>query len=413
MDDSSTERKGFFSFIDTEYTAPFVLSLYTNRTFVMTTNSDREPWHYLPQNGKTIPTLCQNRTGRDCVFKPVSNCSTKQIQKILEFAAKTNNLTVIDYKSRGMVCKWAPRLNPRSFHELTQDSMVIYQKRECRLFLGRGHVMNKDLIETLIEERNWNISHYEFVALIWSILMRMQNNIQSMVHEVVANSLMKYQWESKRTTIGMPIRGSDKCIPSSDWTQSNDKKFRGSPEMMCFGPHRFLEIAERVKERTNGEADTMIITSEDESIIKVIRNLTAPRAMHAIFNDGDKMPGSGYLWDLGRNIRSNEVEMFQMMLGMLSTIKLQMHARYYIIQRQSNWAHAIWVLSSCIHCQIDGIGSDGNEDEERYCINLKRRETSETIMWDHRLFDQQQNTTDLMNKCYREDRWDPYEIESQ
>ena len=409
MDDSSTERKGFFGFIDTEYTAAFTLSLYTNRTFVMTTNSDREPWHYLPQNGKTIPTLCQNRTGRDCIFKPVSNCTMKQIENIIAYAKRTKSYTVMDHKSRAPVRKWAQRLDPDLFHKLTKDSMVIYRRFECGLFLNRKHAMNQKMIEALIERRNWNISHYEFVALIWSILMRMQDNIQSMVHEVVRDSLVKYQWKSKRNTIGMPIRGSDKCMPSSNVTSSSDRKFWHSPEMMCFGPHRFLEIAETVKERTDGEADTMIVTSEDESIIKMINNLTASNSMNVIYNDGDWMPGSGFLWDLETDIRSNEVEMFAIMVSMLSTIKLQMHARYYIIQRQSNWAHGIWVLSSCIHCQIDGIGSGGNVDEERYCINLKKQDDEEIIMWDPRLFDQKRNATTAVSECYREDRWDPWE----
>merc|ERR1711972_859753 len=99
------------------------------------------------------------------------------------------------------------------------------------------------------------------------------------------------------------------------------------------------------------------------------------------------------------------------MVSMLSTIKLQMHARYYIIQRQSGWAHAIWVLSSCMHCQIDSIHGDGNEDDDRYCINLKKRENEETIMWDQRLFDQQRTTTNAINECYRPDRWDSMERE--
>ena len=406
MDDARTNR-GFMSFIDHEYTPPFALSLFTNRTFVMTTNHDDRPWVYLPRNGKSIPTLCQNRTARDCIFKPVSNCTMAQIESVISFAKKTHNFTAIDYtNSAPNICRKSKDLDPDSFHELTKEYMVIYQRFECNLFWSRGRAMNRGLIETMIERRNWSISYHEFNALIWSVLLRMQENIRSMVHQIARDSLTKYRWTSKRNTIGIPIRGSDKCRRRQSST--TNRTFLNDPEMECVEPQTFLDVAERVNQWTNHTVNAMIVTSEDEDIMDIIRKSAASSSMLTVFNDGDMMQSCGLVQDMDTETRSNELEMMKLILSMLSTMKLQMHSNYYVLQRQSNWAHAIWTLSSCIHCQIDGVHGDidGNEDEQRYCIDLRGTENNKTILWDPLLFGKEQGTSETENECYRRDRFD-------
>ena len=395
MDDLRTNR-GFFSFIDHEYTPPFALSLFTNRTFVFTQNSDRKPWVYLKKNGKTIPKLCQNRTGKNCIFKKVSNCTKLQINKIIDYAKETNNYTVIDYTHKPPnICKKSKRLTPEQFHQITKDYMVIYQRFECNLFWSRKEVMNRGLIETMIQQRNWNINYHEFNSIIWSLLIRPQNNVKNMINDIVQQTLKKYKWQSKENTISIPIRGSDKC--KNDKNNNETLQYLNKPEMFCFHPLQFLNVAEIIQkqQKHKGHAiNSIIVTSEDKNIMDFIhQNERKYPSFKFIYNDQDIMPNCGLVQDLDKKQRNNEQETFKLLISMLSTIKLQMHANYYIIQRQSNFGHAIWGLSNNVHCQIDQyIGTDDNADNHKFCLNLQNQRYNETIFWDER--------------CSRRDRFD-------
>eukprot|EP01083_Nonionella_stella_P292980 996446_1 len=79
MDDINRDY-GFMATINHIYLPPFTLSLFTNRVFLLTANSDEKPYNYLHTNGKNVPEMCQKRNGRNCFFKPVSNCNSNQIE---------------------------------------------------------------------------------------------------------------------------------------------------------------------------------------------------------------------------------------------------------------------------------------------------------------------------------------------
>ena len=413
-------NRGFWSFIDHEYTSPFALAMYTNRTFVFTQNSNNRPWIYLPRNGQTIPKLCQNRTGKNCIFKPVSNCTWAQIQNVIKYTKQHDTYTVIDYSHTAPdICKKSKHLDPDKFHELTKNYTLIYQRFECNLFWSHGKSMNRGLIEKLIKQRNWNINYYQYNAIIWSLLIRLQDNIQTIIHSTVRETLIKYKWKSKQNTLSLPIRASDKCAQPD-----GNQTYWSKPEMICFEPIQFLQIAQAMQHFSNNAFDTVIITSEDEKIISFVKNQT-DLPFNFIFNDGDILQNSGNLQDMDKTKRNDEVEMFKLVLSMLSTIKLQMHSKYYIIQRQSNWAHAIWGLSSNIHCEIPDM-FQSHDNDDRFCVNLQNIDNMKKIQWDHRLLDQFKLTdlnytlqrildndihhnisTAKDNRCYRTDRFDP------
>ena len=209
--DFNTNR-GFMSFIDHQYTPPFILSIYTNRTFIFTKNPDENPWIYLPNNGKNITQLCQNQTGRNCIFKPISNCTEQNILDIINHAKQNNKFAVIDRQNpriKPQICRKSKYFTPSSFHNLTQKYTVIYQKSKCNMFWNRGQTMNRGLVELIIKNREYkNINYFQFSALIWSVIMRLQENIKLIINEIVNQSLVKYKWKSMENTISIPIRAS-------------------------------------------------------------------------------------------------------------------------------------------------------------------------------------------------------------
>ena len=88
--------------------------------------------------------------------------------------------------------------------------------------------------------------------------------------------------------------------------------------------------------------------------------------MTFIFNDFDVTPNTGNPVELMKSKQNETIRMendtflikddksyFDLFISMLSTIKLQMNAKYVITQSRSNWLNGIWELSKSIHCEVD------------------------------------------------------------
>ena len=423
IEDFPTNR-GFMSFIDHQYTQPFILSLYTNRTFIFIKNSDKNPWIYLPKNGITIKNLCKNRTGHHCIFKPISNCTIKQINKIINYAKKNNNYSEINRKNpriKPQICRKSKYFTPDSFHQLTKNYMVIVQKSKCNMFWNRGYIMNRGLIENMININKFNINYFQFSAIIWSIIMRLQENIKEIINNIINNLLLnkyKNKWKSKNKTISLIIRGSDKCMNNNN----NNNQYLNGPEMKCFHPKNFINIAQIIK-IFHDEINSIIITSEDKNIINYIKNnISSSSSLSSIFNfiynDQDIMQNCGLVQDLNDNQKTNEFQMFKLLISMLSTLKLQsQYSNYYIIQKQSNWGHSIWTISSSF---------DNDNYNNKYCINVETLKNTQKqyIYWDDKLLIDDNNNKNIIkskfnnnnnnnliihkynNNCFRKDRFD-------
>eukprot|EP01084_Bolivina_argentea_P215675 366219_1 len=428
--DKIGRRKGLMAFIDHVYTPPFSLSIFLNRTFIIHTNNDQQnPYFYLPQNGRTIPHLCENRTGRNCIFKSVSNCSQKQIFEIIKYSKKHNSYYAINDIENNSFCKKESRtMIPKWFDKLTEDYMVIDQLEDCHLFWDRGPEMNRNIVEIMIKNRNWNINYYQYTAIIWSILLRMQNNVQNIVYNQVKETLIKYKWKSKQQTISLPIRASDKCIPSNIgsslyWHSKLNWRWGNFPEMECLQNIEWINIAKKIPILHRKDVNKLIITSEDNTVMDFMKNYSFNEYFTPMFNDFDEIPNCGQIIDLKEKI-NDEFKSFNYVISMLSTLKLQMHSNYYVIQKLSNWAHAIWLLSSCIHCNIL---PDPFIDNNRYCVSIDLEYNNKYIFWDYNLFNGKHvdlthvvNSTFSMdinhtlsnisiNNCYRENRF-PFEM---
>ena len=197
--------------------------------------------------------------------------------------------------------------------------------------------------------------------------------------------------------------------------------------MNCFHPDNFMKIAQIIK-IYHTQITSIIITSEDQSVINYIKSKYNGFGLDLIFNDGDMLQNCGLVQDLNEEQKSNEFEMFKILISMISTLKLQMHSNYYIIQKQSNWGHSIWTISSCIYC---GIYHKIIKGTDKYCINVEtlKKTMRKTLYWDYRLFDGKdgdiylskltssmfKNDVNIVhdltinvteNSCYRKDRYD-------
>eukprot|EP01084_Bolivina_argentea_P084526 152829_1 len=348
---------GFFSTLDNNHIPFFLLSLFLNRTFVIKQN---ENYRYLPHfNGKNI-SECQGRIGRHCYFKYMSKCNHNDITNILQTAYQQKTVFIFT----GELCNHLSSMNYsfEQFEEMTKQYSVIYNTmhyvRNC-LFIKKGKSRHQ-LIKKLFKKKQYkNITYFEIYALAYSFILRLQSNIQSIIHKIVLNILNKYNWTHIYKTISLPIRSSDKCyVPFH----------RG--EMRCTTQKQHIDaIYEFKKKFIVYDIDTVIITSESKNIIQIYRNLSENMTgIKFVFNDFDIMPSTGN--PLKIKLYETDIQWFNMIISMISSLKLQMHANYYVTRTRSSWNNGIWVIASSMHCDLFSDMNDYMYEKQKHCINF-------------------------------------------
>jgi len=153
------------------------------------------------------------------------------------------------------------------------------------------------------------------------------------------------------TTVGMPIRASDKC---------EDHNLRESAfgEIKCINQVKsYLMFAEAIRE-FDPAVNTLLVSSEDSNVIKevidyvkdqYVKGLKSPGMAQwkLILNEGDTMQGSGSATflqdqaDMGRNSISEQV------VSALSSLYFQMHSRYLL----TNFRSSFTIMSYLMHLE--------------------------------------------------------------
>ena len=270
----------------------------------------------------------------------------------------------------------------QQFISITKDYQVInYQHiftTACDL-LKLQPSMNKPLTQSVIKQHNYgNITFWNFNAFLWSFMMRLQPHMKSKIDDVVRSTLHKYDWTASSKTISLPIRGSDKC-----WSN------RRHGEMKCSTMEQNVNAIRKLQTRFGADIDTVIVSSEDQSVLLQYQNLSlSMKDIKFVFNDFDVFPNTGNPIDLKKNTSrfQDDTALFHLFVAMMSTFKLQMHAKYYILNFKSNWIHGIWIVSDGIHCELEPSPMD---DDQRHCIN----------------FDRQGHEAEIDEFCYRDKRF--------
>jgi hypothetical protein len=115
--------------------------------------------------------------------------------------------------------------------------------------------------------------------------------------------------------------------------------------MYCATFEQHMIAAEQLR-KVKLEVDTIILTSESQSIIDIVLNSTNQTTnidwsdWRFIINSEDNMIGIGNLMKT-----TEKLDFFDQLRSILSTIKLQMNAKYYLTQQMSGFVLAIWNLA--------------------------------------------------------------------
>ena len=143
--------------------------------------------------------------------------------------------------------------------------------------------------------------------------------------------------------------------------------------MKCLPIQEYPKIVSSLK-LEHSEIDSVIVTSEDPTVIEWIREHLNVEGVNVIFNEYDDSPGTGYYSNFTMN--QNDSQTLESFLAIWLSVKLQFNAQYYVINRHSNILHQIWLMADNMDCRWNQ-GLDVDVDEKKHCIDT----AVERAMW--------------------------------
>lgn len=168
-------------------------------------------------------------------------------------------------------------------------------------------------------------------------------------------------------TIGIPLRGSDKCIGHKS----------GLGEMKCLSFEGYINISEQLA-ASYPEIDSILITSEDPKIIEQAKNFSRFSNNHwrFIFNDNDVMQGTGSNVDIPKRLGSGGLS--SVMVSTFTSMHLHLKARFLIAHGLSN----VVLVTGLVHASCDSCCPVSNQHriqkwvEQSPMCNLHEKETT-------------------------------------
>eukprot|EP01084_Bolivina_argentea_P041652 76880_1 len=323
------------------WTRNFAEALIQNKTFLFHGKYNFAPYEY-----------CQNftnphTTAHECYFSPYSSCNN--ITKLLLTHLKiygtkiliNGNVNNIPDCILNLIHK---NVNISELFDFTNDRFFRHHNLHRITYVKNGKwdaVQRKKYRYSHQLANKYGLNLHELSSFIQSFLLRPQPNIRKQISLGVLQSLMNLQnkWRID-CTVGAQVRWSDKCYQASK---------KGAPaEMDCFWIDSFLEIAESLKTYLIPNITHTIVTSESKIVIDTAKDLKQHKYLdyELIFNLKDIMQGGSelkYKW-------LDEHDAIQIMISMLSTIKLQCAATYHLLKSGSQWTNSVYKLASHLDC---------------------------------------------------------------
>ena len=313
----------------------FALAMAMERTFLLDTfdhwtqynSTTMTGWKWVPKENGRGQDLCEGRLGRDCVLHQVSAHNVTEILERYSSPEERFYFNSTHYKD----LQYGNMTMEKLKEKLDPFPLVINQ---CRDEVGCGRV----LLHLWTEQKpEWGLNNTQISALGSSFLMRMRENVRREMDDKVRDVLQhRNQWNGGSKTIGLPIRGSDKC-----------KRV----EMQCLEWDVYPEIVSSPK-ADHPEIDSMIITSEEAAIIEWTKqNLKIP-GIQAIYNHYDDLPGTSTM--RGTSVcASNDTSCIGSWVNQWLTTRVQMNARYRVGNAGSNTNRLIMVWTEAFDCELD------------------------------------------------------------
>eukprot|EP01084_Bolivina_argentea_P060346 110261_1 len=345
----------------------FFISLKLDRVFLLHGQFD---W------SKDVP-YCNTTNGMECYFLPLSTCDPTIILSTIN---KTN--TQLYYEGSAPTdCIFHEQSLKKKSNLQTCEQRVIYINRKFRGYTATLGFMDRELM------RDYQIHCIDFQAIISAFFLRVHSNIKNIIYDKIHKSLQKSLGENIKYVNGsemmsLPIRASDKCKNIGNITQ---KRYAHGSEIQCFTPLEYVQLMNIIKYFSNGQVNTVILTSEDPSFVEMVINIMRHNnnsnvsAWNVIKNYEDYSVGEGtttYKKTVRKfgNILDDKLRTSfytDPIVSALSSLMLQLHleTEYMVYLDSSSWTKLMWRWLSILNCNINK--QKHSMHDENKCILLQ------------------------------------------
>ena len=144
-------------------------------------------------------------------------------------------------------------------------------------------------------------------------------------------------------SIGFPIRASDKC-------KGHEMKHSAKGEYKCVEFEEYMQVAYGIR-KMDPSVNTIVLTSEDEDIIKSSKNFEIYKglAWRFVYNTVDVHQGTGSATALKKE-KAHGKGIMQVMQSALTSMHLQLRTKYIATVYTSSWLLLIQSLHRCDQC---------------------------------------------------------------
>jgi len=275
-------------------------------------------------------SLCPNQNAPDaweCYFQPISSCTMEDaikragVKTPAELKLKRN----LAYWSFGF--KLAANAHDKLFNApvVFVDMYLPWMSKQSRTVRERMRPWGK-IMSNKNDDLFLGTAMRYIIRLNAATLEQFRPAIQKEVSKLTKNAVFK--------TISLPIRGADKCGTPvlADGTLGKSRF-----ESACLTFKTYMNAVESIREFGVG-INTVIITSEDARYIKAAKShqetlIASGGSLKLVFNELDEQQGDSRWVALSKTSHSHS----RIIFSMWSTLELQMHAIYYIMNCNSHW----------------------------------------------------------------------------
>ena len=344
----------------------FTQALVLNRTFLFYGD-----WHrYAPKSH------CPINSGYHCFFEPISNCDATKL--INHYKNKKNGSYYFEFTPKSARNATIPSMGGLPWNVLN-DSYQYRFKENVWYVHGWGFHKSSTRHYRIIQKKYGLNDPNEYEPLLWSIFLRLKQNLAIAVDQIVNKSLNKIISKKEDNLIlSMPIRWGDKCINSPQSQMDS----RLHPEMYCWTVDQYMSLIKILLKLIKSDNDSndfyIIITSETAEVVKnVTENYKQDldlKDIKYIKNLDDIMQGISVYYN--KKYSSNSDPLINW-LSLLSTIRLHFASNYFIFTKMSNWIYKIYKMIEFLECEpiktYEYTQSDSkvsNENKSMECIEI-------------------------------------------
>ncbi len=285
----------------------------------------REPWHlascersdmqcmFLP----TTPCNLLSADLNDAIVMNHSDTSSMRRQGVLPVALDEHKILVVEattMPARGDTFKG---IHNRVCQRVHDRAMLLidewYSSNPADLDASRHQFLKAAAQRILKQEKDekptdyaYGHRYYRIPHAILLYFLRPNESAKSTLDQHM-NNIFKYPL-APEMTIGLPIRGSDKC----------------DRESTCLEFDKYMQLAKETWENStvsSGRRGSLIMTTEDEDVFRrrALYSNANDFPLDFVVNEGDSLQGSGNVRVFGSNAD-------QIMMSSLVAIKMQLHA---------------------------------------------------------------------------------------